>query len=326
MDKKRPSIGVVIATPGRASILRTLNSILYQGLEPDDDVLIVGDGYHKATAELVEFLGWPFRYVATEKTRTWGHDQINYGLKHVQGDWLLLQDDDDIFCPRAFDEARDIIMKLDSPRPVMGRVMSPYLGILWKAPATEPLDGHCLLVPNDKAKLGYVGLQYAGDQDWIQSNLKAYDAISWADRIWSYTRPEGTLWPKLWESFPHSRGQVSAWSFHHDVDGFWDSEPAADLIMARQDKDYWLARLTTRKALSLTEYREIVEFATQAGQGSDVWFKLHPSQRTLIMALVAAQYELHSLTDNEAEYVFEWPPKRFEPPVKEEQDANQGTA
>lgn len=299
----RPTLGIVIATPGRNSIFRTINSIQYQGLEPGDDVLIVGDGFHQPTQDLVRLLGPPFRYVATTKTRDWGHSQVNYGLKHVKGDWLLLQDDDDVFAPRAFDEARQIISKLESPRPVMGRVMTPYLGILWREPNTDPVDGHCLLVPNDKRKLGYVGLDYAGDQKWIITNLKNYPTASWADRIWSLTRPKWTLWPKLYKE--HAADQVW-WTFHRDQ---WDAPQVVLLKMNRWLDQYWSAKILLQgENLTLDEVEEVVQFAAWAAQGLDVYVDNEHNSELISKAAARSGFKPHQEGFTKA-----WPPHSFEP-------------
>lgn len=306
----RPTIGVVIATPGRRSLLRTINSIQYQGLVPGDDVLIVGDGFHQPTADLVAAVGAPFRYVATEKTRDWGHSQQNYGLKQVGGDWLLLQDDDDVFLPRAFDEARNIISKMKEPKPLVGRVMTPYLGILWTAPGKEPLDGHCLVVPNDKSKVGYFGTEYAGDQVWLASNLSAYESYVWADRIWTLTRPTGKLWPRRQQC-----SGAEAWTFHRDDGGVW-GEPLCHLVMTRGPEDeHWSARFQASPEARATEeeVKEVVEFAAWAGQGSDVWFVADAKDSSLLYCLNQTGYQMHQVTESYAEFVFEWPPHKFEP-------------
>lgn len=311
---KRPSIGVVIATPGRRSILRTINSLLYQGLEPGDDVLVVGDGYHEPTDRLVTSFGAPFRYVATKRTRDWGHSQVNYGLKRVGGDWVIIQDDDDVFLPRAFDEIRTIVAHLDEPKPLIGRVMTPYLGILWREPMSEPLDGHCIVVPNDKEKLGYMGLEYAGDQVWIASNLRAYETYTWADRIWTLTRPTAKLWPRLMRSGPNS----AMWLFRRDDGGIW-GEAIINLAMSRgADDDHWSARMSfAQESVTEAELREVAEFAAWAGQGSDVWLTARDRQIE-IDALHNTGYQLHRFIPREgareAEFIFEWPPHSFKPP------------
>lgn len=289
-----------------------MNSILYQGLIPGDEVLIVGDGYHEPTADLVEMMGWPFKYVATRKTRDWGHSQQNYGLQHIGGDWLLLQDDDDIFLPRAFDEARDIIMKQDEPKPIIGRVMTPYLGILWTAPGVEPLDGHCLLVPNDKEKLGYFGPEYEGDQKWLASNLDAYDKYAWADRIWTLTRPTQKLWPVR-----VAASGACVWTFHREKDGFYDSEHIGQLVMIRdRQHDQWHATFSKASPYTEQECKEVAEFAAWAGQGSDVWFRTSISEPIMNVALLMSNYKLHIRSPEVMEYTFDWPPHTFIPPEK----------
>jgi len=303
------TLGVVIATPGRASLLRTINSIQNQGLIPGDDILIVGDGYHKQTAELVELIGPPFRYVATTKTRDWGHSQINYGLKHVKGDWLVLQDDDDIFLPRAFDEIRRIVGELRQPEVIIGRVMSPYLGLLWRAPGAEPLDGHCLVVPNNKEKLGYVGSEYAGDQVWLKTNIEAYENYTWADRCWTLTRPEWKLWPSL----ARTTEVGSIWSFSRSYGSMgvgllsftWDAERKKYWANFAPDPD---------EKITAAEYNEIGQFAAWAGQGNDVWFTADPDNEEMIEGLLSFNYEWHQKQGDYGDLVHEWPARRFVPP------------
>ncbi len=125
------TIGIMIATPGRKSLYRTLHSILYQNA-PIEDVLVVGDGFHEPTAELVESvaaMGLPCRYVATEKTRDWGHSQLNYALKHVRGTYISYQDDDDCYLPRALTEMAKLVSEFETPRVLIGRVKTPRFGL-----------------------------------------------------------------------------------------------------------------------------------------------------------------------------------------------------
>jgi len=308
----RPNIGVFIPTPGRVSLLRTLNSVLCQGLEGGDDILVVGDGYSQIAKDIVDLFGSPFRYVATRRTRDWGHSQVNYGLKHVRGDYIVGQDDDDIFLPRAFDEMRDIISKLESPRPIMGRVMSPFLGILWKEPAQPPFDGHCPVIPNDKKKVGYFGLEYAGDQKWIECCFTNYDKCTWADRIWSLTRPEMKLWPR---PNPDTVNTMDTYTlnFHRDDNGIWEEKPAIVLAMKREG-EHWNARLYMLTVIAtIDEIEEVVQWAAWAAQGSDVWVQVPHSQSMVVPALVRSGFQLHEQTQDMVEYTKDWPPHTFEP-------------
>lgn len=310
---KRPAIGVVISTPGRPSILRTLNSIKMQGLEPGDDIIVVADGHHEPTKDIVEMFGPPFRYVATQRTRDWGHSQVNHGIREVTGDWVIIQDDDDVFLPRAFDEIRLIVEKLEGPRPIIGRVMTPYLGILWTAPGREPLDGHCIVVPNDKKKIGYFGSEYAGDQKWLATNLEAYDTYSWADRIWTLTRPTGKLWPSLWYRDVDRIG----WFFHRDEGGVPATEYCTGLRMARHD-DIWKGAIHVEGGLTEEEMREVLEFAAWAGQGCDVWMRFYRVPQAWIPVANACGYQMHQITEGWTEFTFEWPPHTFQPPEQKE--------
>jgi len=311
----RPNIGCFIPTPGRLSLLRTLNSIKVQGLLPGDDIIIVGDGYHQPSKDVVDMFGPPFRYVATQKTRTWGHDQCNYGVKHVMGDYIVAQDDDDIFLPRAFDEMRSIAGKLPHPKPIIGRVMTPFLGMLWTAPGQEPLDGHVLVVPNDKTKLGFWGREYAGDQKWLSSSLQPYEEFVWADRCWTLTRPTMKLWPRLSPARPNTENEVW-YNFHRDEDGIWEKSPLILLHMWREpEAEHWFARIAMQRTsmMSIDEYEEVIQWAAWAGQGSDVWFRVAEPQKKspLLPALRRSGYTTHI---KDEEYCFEWPPGRtFEP-------------
>jgi len=326
---KRPSIGVVIATPGRRSLYRTLQSIAYQGLEPGDDVLVVGDGHHQPTADLVEAFGEPFHYAATQVTRTWGHDQLNYGVKKVKGDLLIYQDDDDIFAPRAFDEIRRIATRFPGV-PFLGRVKTPNLGLLWQNAAPDALlDGHCLVVPNVKEKLGYFTREYAGDQAWIKTNLDAYEEVYWADRVWTLTRPIWTLYPhlvrpaimlkygfnllllqeKISTLLPAAKERELngpndwCWAF------FVAGEPIA-LVKMYQDEERMMASLACVEGQE-KHLGEIMEFIAWASQGLSVWLYLRPDDEVAISIAKSKGFESHFVTTKTAELIHDWPPKFF---------------
>lgn len=309
-----PTLGVVIATPGRRSIMRTINSITAQGLLPGDDVIIVGDGYHKPTDELVKMVGPPFRYVATHRTRDWGHSQTNYGLSEVKGDWVIIQDDDDIFLPRAFDEIRRITGKLNEPRIIMGRVKTPFLGILWTHPGVPPFDGHCIVVPNNKEKLGYYSLEYEGDQTWIRTSIESYDAISWADRVWTLTRPTWKLWPKETEGCIKDGYVYRRWYFHREQEKLWEPSPVAWLQVQEEGSHVraFYGVIPPLKQLDENEFLELAEYAAWAGQGNDVWFTIEDHDLHMERALEAVGYKLHEVARGTKEYCHDWPPKSRE--------------
>lgn len=294
------SIGIVISTPGRRSLARTLQSIFYQR-EPVEDVLVVGDGFHAPTKELVEFfaeLGLPARYQATRKTRDWGHSQVNYGLEHVRGDYVTYQDDDDIYLPRALEEMARLTASLDTPRPLLGRVKSPHLGLLWQMPGENAvLDGHCLVAPNDKKRLGWMDSGYNGDQCLLNTTLRNYPEWAWTDRIWTLTRPHWTIMP--WEQ--EHQNDRWRWTFHREG----DVRAVATLEMTKvPDVDAMTARILQRSAdITGRELEALAEFAVFAAQGNDTRFAFD-ARDILASVLPLCNFKEHHST----EYDHSWPP------------------
>jgi glycosyltransferase involved in cell wall biosynthesis len=305
------TLGIVISTPGRQSLSRTLASILYQktGVE---EVLVVGDGFHAATKELVEFyatLGLPCRYQATVKTRDWGHTQVNYGLRHVKGDYVTYQDDDDIYLPRAIEEMVRLVSDFTEPRPLLGRVKTPNFGLLWQRPdATTVLDGHCLVAPNDKRKLGWMAPVHSGDQCLLHTTLRNYSEWAWTNRIWTLTRP--SHWSMDVFAGSHVRNDWW-WTFERMPHG----EPVACLHLWKDpDNDRMFAEFWHRsRDLTRAEVVQIVEFALYACQGNDCWFQFNDADDALLIgALVESNFKEHTRT----EYTHDWPPD-FWPAVPE---------
>lgn len=308
------TLGIVISTPGRQSLARTLTSILYQR-ESVEDVLIVGDGFNEGIKALTEWyagLGLPCRYVATVKTRDWGHTQVNYGLRHVKGDFVTYQDDDDIYLPRALDEMARLVSDMPVPLPLIGRVKTPQLGLLWQRPnITSCLDGHCLVMPNVKRKLGWMHSVHHGDQCFLQTSLRNYKEWAWTDRIWTLTRPHWTLdvWDRQLEAV-HLDGTPLEYTYRFRRDG--DFVTTALLSIAQDPVyDRVIARLKyVRDGLTEDEMVNIVEFAMYAAQGNDCWFRFDSKDDTrLIAALTKCNFKEHTPT----EYTHDWPPDFWAP-------------
>lgn len=304
---KKATIGIVISTPGRKSLWRTLMSIAYQSSSVED-VLVVGDGFHKPTKDLIgsmQSLLPMVRYVATQKTRDWGHSQVNYGLQNVRGDYVTYQDDDDCYVPRALDEMSRLCSEFDSPRPMIGRVKTPNFGLLWQIadPTKAVLDGHCLVAPNDKKRIGWMRAEYNGDQGLIHTTLRNYRNVAWVDRVWTLTRPHWKLVP-WWGT----QGNCS-WSCDLRRDDEALSMAATILMEADRERDIFYATVDTyRKVLSLEEYREIAEFLVYAGQSRDIWIKVPSSDAAFLESLQDRGYHEHVVGDSYTELTHDWPP------------------
>lgn len=320
------TIGVVIATRGRASILRTLQSISYQGLYKGDDILVVGDGLNAPTRDIVEVFGPPFRYIATGQTGDWGHSQVNYGIKKVGGDVVVIQDDDDIFAPRAFEQIRWLYSEHPGV-PMIGRTKTPTLGLLWSEPGTKTLlDGHCLVAPNDKEKLGYFAADYSGDQCYIAKTVQHYAEINWVDRVWTLTRPTWKITPSrspapsayadaFHDEFVYRLPSVEGretkglkdWSWVFYTEDRVPPHPAAALRMFEDGDRLW----ATMAYCDNSVLEDVVEFAAWAGQGRDVWFGTCADDPELIAVLVKKGFQDHMMGKKNADFVLSWPPKWF---------------
>lgn len=108
----------------------------------------------------------------------WGHPQINYGMQEAVGDYLVFQDDDDVFAPDALINIRRATKHLDPPRPLIFKFKIGRAGGLvlpqGQEIAESRIGGHCLVVPNVKEKLGAWTDRYAGDWDFIESTLQLW--------------------------------------------------------------------------------------------------------------------------------------------------------
>lgn len=190
---KEPTLGIMISTHGDRRLARTLHSIATQKLIPGDDIVVVGDGPQPWAKKLVESFGPPFRYIYTKKTGDWGHTQMNAAIEHVRGDYITGQDHDDIYLPRAFQCIREAAI-ISPNKPLLVRLKTPELGILWCELLKPPLDGHCLVIPNVKNKIGRFDGAYDGDQRYINGTLEAWGEAGWVDVVTTLTRPHWKLW------------------------------------------------------------------------------------------------------------------------------------
>jgi hypothetical protein len=208
---------------------------------------------------------------------------------------------------------------------VIGRVKTPNLGLLWQVPkVTEAvLDGHCMLVPNDKRKLGYFGLGYSGDQCYIHHCLRPYTDIAWTDRIWTLTRPEWNLIP-MWAS----EGSCTwACDLYRGRGGVPFEKVATVLLEADDERDIFYATVNAHTpGLMVHEYKEIGEFLVYAGQSKDIWIKTRPAEGALALGLRQANFKEHARTDEFTEFTHDWPPDFWGPvaPFNETFDPDTG--
>ena len=172
-------------------MLNLLAESLAKQLRDGDEVIVVGDTH---TNDLRTLSMWVqeqphWRWLELDAGRhAWGHPQINFGIEHAEGDYLLFQDDDDVYYPDALINVRRAVKHLKPPRPVRFKFRARRAGgrTFWIERGrveVGAIGGHCIVAPNDPDKLGRWSDRYEGDFDFIAETLAKYDV----EPVW---RPE----------------------------------------------------------------------------------------------------------------------------------------
>lgn len=197
---KTPTISIIIPTQGRPTLERTLVSVRGQ-LLPGDEIVLVVDAFEMPTETLREIVGRAggdeqIRVIAHNAERhSHGHDQINVGMEMATGDYLSFQDDDDVYADGALAHMREAATAHPG-RPLLFRFRSHLGGtVFWLQPGLVQqacIGGHCLVTPNDPARLGEWGAHYEGDFSMIVETLEKWKPVEpvWCTPIIAIARPQ----------------------------------------------------------------------------------------------------------------------------------------
>lgn len=195
----RPTLSLVVPTHREdRPLARCLNSVRGQ-LQRCDEVIVVGDvfdGPLPKVERLVKSLGRHFRYLAIDGGgHDWGHTQLNAGIAQARGDYIHVNDDDDVWAPDALKLFRACAEAVDEPTPFLFRFRH-YNGCHYWARRgllqRDTIGGHCLLAPNIPGRLGAFTSDYNGDFDWIEGTVSHYggpEAAVWREEIVAVARP-----------------------------------------------------------------------------------------------------------------------------------------
>lgn len=183
MSSLYPTFSIIVPTPDGGT-LPLLRDSLQGQLREGDEVLIIGDTFDRDLDELATVVrSWGWRYEEHDAGYMgWGHPQINYGMEIATGDYLLFQDDDDLYMPDALLNIRRAVRHLDPPRPLLFKFKAMRFGgmTFWREQGRVEegwIGGHCLVVPNVKEKLGKWTDRYEGDFDFIRDTLKLWEPL-----------------------------------------------------------------------------------------------------------------------------------------------------
>ena len=196
-----PSLAIVIGTIGRPTLEDSLDSIVKQGLQPSDQVIVVRDSFEdpddtKKVRERVEKYGPPFQYHECDAGYHYnGVEQTNYGCSRAAADFVLSLGDDDVYEPGAFDTLRTVMAE-DLFRPVLFRFLSPWRTVLWDMPRMlrSHISGQCIAIPRVFMAKQPTNIDPSVDFDWMEAILAKAAAAKkdplWLDALLVIARPK----------------------------------------------------------------------------------------------------------------------------------------
>jgi glycosyltransferase involved in cell wall biosynthesis len=190
-----PAFTIITATYGRKYNvpfsyngtlgLKGMFSTLLPQLGPNDEVIIVSDGYVPDIENYLAELAHPqIRFYKGPSTQHWGNEQRQLALPLATKDYILFCDDDDTLTPDYLESIRQcakenpgrpICFYMEGDR-VFGKNHSVELG---------HIGGPMMAAPNVPGKLGnYASDVYAQDHAFITETLAFYkDPPVWIDRV-----------------------------------------------------------------------------------------------------------------------------------------------
>lgn len=176
---------IIVATTGRPTLVRALQSLADQPLADGDEVLVVGAG-----ADAARRFG--YRHVPCASGGDWGGTERRKGIALATGTHLAFLDDDDVYLPGAFARMRAAVIAAPS-RPVMFRMINVDGSTLWRERRVA-YGNHGtpqFVTPNVAGKVGLWGTDYAGDTAFVVDTLRRYepDALVWDETVTYQCRP-----------------------------------------------------------------------------------------------------------------------------------------
>lgn len=182
------TFSIVVPTLGRDTLAATLDSV-YSQTGPGDQVVLAIDAYKaNGAAAAAEFNARrrpqdQALNVPCDGTGP-GYNQRNVAIKAACGTHLLFMDDDDVYLPGAL----DLFRAAACDRPVIFRMDSPILGVVWRD-EWQPrfqfgnVGTPMFCVPNQPARLGVWApyTDYPSGGDWV---FVAGCAANMGEPIW----------------------------------------------------------------------------------------------------------------------------------------------
>lgn len=190
------TLSVIVPTPDGGRLDRLAASLDGQ-LRDGDEVVVCLDTHSNKLWDLRTWIDQvpQWRFIAFDAGRhAWGHPQINHAMEHARGDYLVFQDDDDVFAADALVNIRRAVRHVDPPRPHIFKFRIARAGGLVLPQGRElglgKIGGHCLVTPNVPEKLGKWTDRYEGDWDFIEETLRLWEPVEpvWRQEVITLAR------------------------------------------------------------------------------------------------------------------------------------------
>jgi len=173
-------LSIILPTVGRNTLGRTIESLVRQPLDPDDEVLVIG-----GPASTVEpMLPSSMTYLPSLPGRNWGCLERTIGLRYATGTHLAFIDDDDTWTPIARSAIRTAMIETPSV-PVLFRMRYLDGRELWTKPVLKVgnVSTQMILIPNDPSRLGRWTRRREGDYDFLASMRWSPTDIVWRSEV-----------------------------------------------------------------------------------------------------------------------------------------------
>jgi glycosyltransferase involved in cell wall biosynthesis len=183
---------ITVPTIGRATLRRTLESILANGVSRYDQILVISDGHYERAKEIISgFAGkMPLEFIEREHRGTPGHHQRNYAKALSRGTHLVFMDDDDCYTDEALHRMRGEVSENPDCITIFrmrGMPSRHNYGVLWKDREIRVgnIGTPMFAVPNIPEKLGHWSERYCGDFDFIFGTAAKFgaDRVRWSETI-----------------------------------------------------------------------------------------------------------------------------------------------
>jgi len=331
---KKPTLSIIIPTAGGGDLPLTIHSINTQGLIDGDQILVIGDGPQHEAQDQIEALGEPYRFLSCQQTGDWGHTPCNFALPFCTADYLLVQGDDDIFLPRAFDKIREAILaNTGEPRPLMFRFYTNDRWLVWADEDTHELGpalvgDHNIIAPNILNKLGRWETHYRGDLGYVRGTAGFYGGSAgmlWRKEIITRQRPSISLF-----DWPVREGEKNAGHYavltsegHNLCSVKGNAGTMAQYIFTQRDNPtenpiaaseyslandlFWASIWLSNEHFGKGFGRELVQHAIDAAHG-DCWMSVEKKDASIIHLLNEFGFSQNRIEEGRILMVRKFPP------------------